>query len=103
LLILSGANLLQLDELINNLDIASVEILENALNDFVVTVLVISHDRYFLDRTEERILDMKDGNVQDYFGGYCDCLEKRSQIIVRFFNAWRVIFTKHFYQAINSY
>jgi len=76
LLVLSGANFLLLDEPTNNLDIASAEVLENALSDFVGTVLVISHDRYFLDRTVERILALEDGRVKEYIGGYSDYVEK---------------------------
>jgi ATP-binding cassette subfamily F protein 3 len=76
LLVLSDANFLLLDEPTNNLDIASAEVLENALDDFVGTVLVISHDRYFLDRTVGRILALEDGRVKEYIGGYSDYTEK---------------------------
>ena len=79
LLVLSGANFLLLDEPTNNLDIASAEVLENALGDFVGTVLVISHDRYFLDRTVERILALENGQVREYVGGYSDYVGKREQ------------------------
>lgn len=75
LLVLSGANFLLLDEPTNNLDIASAEVLEQALADFVGTVLIISHDRYFLDRTVQRILAIEDGQLQQYPGGYSDYLE----------------------------
>jgi ATP-binding cassette subfamily F protein 3 len=75
-LVLSGANFLLLDEPTNNLDIASAEVLENALNDFNGTVLVISHDRYFLDRTVTRIFALQDGRVGEYIGGYSDYAEK---------------------------
>ena len=75
LLVLSGANFLLLDEPTNNLDIASAEVLEQALADFVGTVLVISHDRYFLDRTVQRLLAIEDGRVARYPGGYSDYLE----------------------------
>jgi ATP-binding cassette subfamily F protein 3 len=74
LLVLSGANFLLLDEPTNNLDIASAEVLENALAEFVGTVLVISHDRYFLDRTVERILTIEDGQLVSHLGGYSDYL-----------------------------
>jgi ATP-binding cassette subfamily F protein 3 len=74
LLVLSGANFLLLDEPTNNLDIASAEVLENALADFVGTVLVISHDRYFLDRTVERILTIENGQLVGHLGGYSDYL-----------------------------
>lgn len=72
LLVLSGANFLLLDEPTNNLDIASAEVLENALNDFNGTVLVISHDRYFLDRTVNRIFALESGSITEYIGGYSD-------------------------------
>jgi ATP-binding cassette subfamily F protein 3 len=76
LLVLSGANFLLLDEPTNNLDIASAEVLENALNDFNGTVLVISHDRYFLDRTVNRIFALEDGTITEYIGGYSDYAAK---------------------------
>jgi ATP-binding cassette subfamily F protein 3 len=76
LLVLSDANFLLLDEPTNNLDIASAEVLENALDDFVGTVLVISHDRYFLDRTVNSILALEDGRVKEYIGGYSDYAER---------------------------
>jgi ATP-binding cassette subfamily F protein 3 len=74
LLVLSGANFLLLDEPTNNLDIVSAEVLEMALEDFVGTVLVISHDRYFLDRTVERLLVIEEGRLVEYQGGYSDYL-----------------------------
>ncbi|MGB8214884.1 MAG: hypothetical protein WCE68_15120 [Anaerolineales bacterium] len=79
LLVLSGANFLLLYKPTNNLDIASAEVLENALEDFIGTVLVISHDRYFLDRTVNRILALEDGKVKEYIGGYSDYAGKRGE------------------------
>jgi len=76
LLVLSGANFLLLDEPTNNLDIASAEVLENALEEFNGTVLVISHDRYFLDRTVNRIFELKDSVITEYIGGYSDYTAK---------------------------
>jgi len=76
LLVLSGANFLLLDEPTNNLDIASAEVLENALEEFNGTVLVISHDRYFLDRTVSRIFELKDSIITEYIGGYSDYAAK---------------------------
>lgn len=76
LVVLSGANFLLLDEPTNNLDIASAEVLEQALEEFVGTVLVISHDRYFLDRTVERLLVIKDCGLVEYQGGYSDYLAR---------------------------
>jgi ATPase subunit of ABC transporter with duplicated ATPase domains len=76
LVVLSGANFLLLDEPTNNLDIAAAETLEMALDDFEGTVLIISHDRYFLDRTVERLLVIEDKNLAKYLGGYSEYLEK---------------------------
>ena len=80
LLVLSGANFLLLDEPTNNLDIASSEVLEDRLTDFVGSVLVISHDRYFLDRTVDRILELKEAHITEYIGGYSDYAQKTGLI-----------------------
>lgn len=76
LLVLSGANFLLLDEPTNNLDIPSAEVLENALEEFNGTALVISHDRYFLDRTVNRIFELKDSRITEYIGGYSEYAAK---------------------------
>jgi ATP-binding cassette subfamily F protein 3 len=78
LLVLSGANFLLLDEPTNNLDIASAEVLEEALDEFTGTVLVVSHDRYFLDRTVERLWVLEAGRLQVFEGTYADYLARRS-------------------------
>jgi ATP-binding cassette subfamily F protein 3 len=72
LLMLSDANFLLLDEPTNNLDIPSAEVLEAALEEFEGTVLVISHDRYFLDRVVDRIVELDEGALSEYLGGYSD-------------------------------
>jgi ATP-binding cassette subfamily F protein 3 len=69
-LMLSGANCLLLDEPTNNLDIPSAEVLEQALEDFPGTVIVVSHDRYLLDRVADRIFEVRDGELRVYEGGY---------------------------------
>jgi ATP-binding cassette subfamily F protein 3 len=81
LLVLSGANFLLLDEPTNNLDIASAEVLEDRLADFVGSVMVISHDRYFLDRTVDRILELNDAHITEYTGGYSDFAQKTGKIL----------------------
>ncbi len=75
-LMLSNANLLILDEPTNHLDIASKEILEDALNQYTGTVLYVSHDRYFINRTAHRILDLTHGQFVNYIGNYDYYLEK---------------------------
>jgi len=72
LLMLSDANFLLLDEPTNNLDIPSAEVLEEVLADFEGTALVISHDRYFLDRVVDRIVELDEGALTEYIGGYSD-------------------------------
>jgi len=74
-LMLSDANFLLLDEPTNNLDIPSAEALEAALEEFNGTVLVISHDRYFLDRIVDRIAALENGAIVETDGGYSDYLE----------------------------
>ncbi len=80
LLMLTGANFLLLDEPTNNLDILSIEVLENALDEFEGTLLTISHDRYFLDRVVERIEVLEQGCLTSYRGNYSDY---QSQQILR--------------------
>ena len=72
LLMLQQPNLLLLDEPTNHLDIPSVEVLEAALEDFEGSIITISHDRYFLDRTVDRVLELDNGTMQEYIGGYTD-------------------------------
>ncbi len=76
-LMLSEANFLILDEPTNHLDITSKEILENALVHYEGTVLFVSHDRYFINRTATRILDLHEQQVLNYIGNYDYYLEKR--------------------------
>lgn len=78
-LMLSGANCLLLDEPTNNLDIPSAEVLEQSLEDFAGTVVVVSHDRYFLDRVVDRIFEIRDGELHIYEGGYSYYVEQRAQ------------------------
>lgn len=75
-LMLSNANFLILDEPTNHLDITSKEILENALNHYEGTLLYVSHDRYFINKTASRILDLENGNFHNYIGNYDYYLEK---------------------------
>lgn len=79
-LMLEGPNLLLLDEPTNNLDIQSAEVLEEALNEFEGAVLTISHDRYFLDRTVDRLVELQDGGLVSYLGGYSDYLEATGRL-----------------------
>ena len=77
-LMLTDANFLLLDEPTNNLDITSTEVLEDALEDFKGTVLIVSHDRYFLDKTVTKIVAIDySGHVQVYPGNFSYYAEKR--------------------------
>ncbi|MBV9790439.1 MAG: ABC-F family ATP-binding cassette domain-containing protein [Chloroflexi bacterium] len=78
-LMLSGANCLVLDEPTNHLDIASAEVLEGALADYTGTVITISHDRYFLDRIADRTVEIADGDIAHYEGGYSAYLEQKAR------------------------
>ncbi len=79
-LMLSKANFLLLDEPTNHLDITSKEILEDALRRYTGTVLYVSHDRYFINRTATRILDLKDQSFLSYIGNYDYYLEKKEDV-----------------------
>lgn len=76
-LMLSDANFLILDEPTNHLDIDSKEILENAINNFEGTVLYVSHDRFFINKTATRILDLTKHQIVNYVGNYDYYLEKK--------------------------
>jgi ATP-binding cassette subfamily F protein 3 len=73
-IMLSEPNLLLLDEPTNNLDIASAESLEKALDEFQGAIFIISHDRYFLDQAIDEIVEIKEGKLRSYLGGYTDYL-----------------------------
>ena len=77
---LSESNFLILDEPTNHLDITSKEILENALNHYTGTVLYISHDRYFINKTATRILELKNQTLINYLGNYDYYLEKKEEL-----------------------
>lgn len=79
-LMLSSANLLILDEPTNHLDITSKEILESALCSYTGTVLYVSHDRYFINKTATRILDLTDRHLNEYKGNYDYYLEKKELV-----------------------
>ena len=77
LLMLEGANCLLLDEPTNHLDIESVEMLESALEEFDGTAIFVSHDRYFLDRIADRILEVGGGDVRSFEGGWSTWRERQ--------------------------
>ena len=83
-LMLSKANFLLLDEPTNHLDITSKEILESAINKYEGTVLYVSHDRYFINRTATRILDLTGHKLLSYSGNYAYYLEKKDTVESRF-------------------
>ena len=79
--LMSAPNILLLDEPTNDLDIETLNILENYLEGFEGAVLAVSHDRYFLDKTARRIFEFRpNGDVQEYLGNYADYLDKRKEL-----------------------
>ena len=78
-LMLKKDNLLLLDEPTNHLDMDSREVLEDALNDYEGALLTVSHDRYFINRVANRVLEMTPQGAKDYLGNYDDYLEKKRQ------------------------
>lgn len=83
-LMLSEANFLILDEPTNHLDIASKEILEKALNAYTGTILYVSHDRYFINQTATRILDLVNRTFVNYIGNYDYYLEKKEELTLAY-------------------
>ncbi len=79
-LMLSEANFIILDEPTNHLDITSKEILENALNRYTGTVLYVSHDRYFINQTATRIMDLTGNTLVNYIGNYDYYMEKKDEL-----------------------
>lgn len=90
-LMLSEANFLILDEPTNHLDIASKEILEEALNSYTGTVFYVSHDRYFINQTATRILDLTNQSVVNYIGDYDYYLEKKDELTARYAPAKEIV------------
>lgn len=89
-LLLSNAELLLLDEPTNHLDIRSIEWLERFLKDTAKTLVIVSHDRFFLDRVVQRIIDVFDGRIQDYHGNYSAYLKERAERMARQEKEWRL-------------
>lgn len=86
-LMLSEANFLILDEPTNHLDIASKEILEKALNEYTGTVLYVSHDRYFINQTATRIMELVNHTFVNYIGNYDYYLEKKDVLTAAYANS----------------
>ena len=78
-IMLSKSNFLILDEPTNHLDMYSKEILENAINSYECTFLYISHDRYFIDKTAERVIELSKDGVTQYLGNYSYYMEKKAE------------------------
>ncbi len=78
-ILMSAPNVLVLDEPTNDLDIATLQVLESFLDTFMGIVIVVSHDRYFLERIADRIAAFEDGQIRIYEGGYMDYLEKKKE------------------------
>ncbi|MGJ4851036.1 ABC-F family ATP-binding cassette domain-containing protein [Bacillota bacterium Meth-B3] len=79
-LMLGRDNLLLLDEPTNHLDMDSREVLEHALDDFPGTILAVSHDRYFINRVCDRVVEMTEGGTTEYLGNYDDYVEKKRRM-----------------------
>ncbi len=81
-MMLSNANFLLMDEPTNHLDIDSKEVLEDALMDYEGTLFVISHDRYFLNKVVDKILELTEEGIEEYIGNYNYYLEKKNEVII---------------------
>ncbi|HFE63265.1 MAG TPA: ATP-binding cassette domain-containing protein, partial [Caldithrix sp.] len=88
-ILLSPVNFLIMDEPTNHLDLSSRQALENALAEYGGTLLLISHDRYFLDKLVHRVFELKEGRLQSYEGNYSDYLQKREERRVEYISEIR--------------
>ena len=86
---LSHANFLILDEPTNHLDIQSKEILESAMNAYTGTILYVSHDRYFINQTASRILELVNQTFVNYIGNYDYYLEKKEALTLAYAFFWK--------------
>src|SRR5205814_7387688 len=89
-LLLSNAELLLLDEPTNHLDIRSIEWLEKFLKETDKTLVIVSHDRFFLDRVANRIIDVVNSKVHDYRGNYSDYVKERGERLARQEKEWQL-------------
>src|SRR5699024_10123256 len=80
-LMLSNANFLLMDEPTNHLDIDSKEVLEEALQSYEGTALIISHDRYFLNKVADKILEMSEDGIKEYLGNYDYYIKKKNEAV----------------------
>jgi ATP-binding cassette subfamily F protein 3 len=81
-IMLLDTNFLILDEPTNHLDVKTKDIFQNALINYHGTVAIVSHDRYFLDHLVNKVFELKDGSINDYFGNYSYFIEKRGQTVL---------------------
>jgi ATP-binding cassette subfamily F protein 3 len=82
-LMLAESNFLILDEPTNHLDTNTKDLFQNALLQYGGTLLIVSHDRHFLDRLADRVLEIRDGEIADYPGNYSWFMEKREELLAR--------------------
>ncbi len=82
-ILMQESNFLILDEPTNHLDIITKELFQRALLKYSGTILIVSHDRYFLDNLINRIIEIRDGRIYDYPGNYSYFIEKRAQLLVK--------------------
>jgi ATP-binding cassette subfamily F protein 3 len=80
-ILLQDSNLLILDEPTNHLDLKTKDIFQNALLSYTGTVVIVSHDRFFLDRLVHRVIEIRDGRSHEYLGNYSYFIQKRSEAI----------------------
>lgn len=100
-LMLSGANVLVLDEPTNHLDIESKEIFEEAVMEFPGTCIIVSHDRYFLNRVPTRIVELTEEGIENYLGTYDYYVEKK-QSQIRSGKKYLESMSETFYETVRS-